>query len=76
VIGTYNTYDVIVTKSIVILGNGMPEKETAPAVPVSIRFDPVVKKALEKAAKDDARSVSSYVQKLVMERLKEGKYLK
>ena len=38
--------------------------------------DPQVKAALEKAAKSDARSVSSLIQKVLGDWLKEGKFLK
>jgi hypothetical protein len=44
--------------------------------PLSVRFIPAVRAALEKAAKDDARPISSLVQKIVADWLKERKYLK
>ena len=44
--------------------------------PLSVRFIPAVKVALEKAAKDDSRPVSALVQKIVADWLKERKYLK
>jgi|BarGraIncu00222A_1022003.scaffolds.fasta_scaffold55886_2 hypothetical protein len=54
----------------------MTTKEPVGMIPVSVRFDSATKKALEKAAKDDARTVSGLIQKLVMEHLKERKYIK
>jgi hypothetical protein len=44
--------------------------------PFSIRLEPVVRAALERAAKDDARTVSSLVQKIIADWLKARKYLK
>jgi hypothetical protein len=44
--------------------------------PLGFRLEPEVKEALEKAAKDDMRSVSSYVEKLLIEHLREKGYLK
>ena len=44
--------------------------------PLSVRFIPTVRAALEKAAKDDVRPISSLVQKIVADWLKERKYLK
>lgn len=44
-------------------------------VPVSFRLLPDVKAALEKAAQDDSRSVSSLLNKLVSEWLREQEYL-
>jgi hypothetical protein len=43
---------------------------------LGIRLDPAVKVALEKAAQDDARSVSSLVQKVIAEWLRAKGYLK
>lgn len=43
---------------------------------LGVRVDPVVKAALEKAALDDARTVSSLVQKIIADWLKAKKYLK
>lgn len=39
---------------------------------LGLRIEPIVKEALEKAAKDDRRTVAAYVEKLVVEDL-EGK---
>jgi hypothetical protein len=44
--------------------------------PLSVRFIPAVRAALKKAAEDDARPVSSLVQKIVADWLKERRYLK
>jgi hypothetical protein len=52
-----------------------PSKVIKP-IPTSVRFDPPVKAAIEKAAKDDARSESSLIQKVMSEWLRERKYLK
>jgi len=43
--------------------------------PISFRLPEETKLALEKAAKDDSRSVSSLLEKLVSEWLKEQGYL-
>jgi hypothetical protein len=51
-------------------------KQSQAYPPLSVRFIPAVKVALEKAAKDDSRPVSSLVQKIVADWLKERKYLK
>jgi hypothetical protein len=57
----------------------MAKKITKPVLkppPTSIRFEPHVKSALEKAAKEDSRSVTSLVTKLVVDFLKAEGYLK
>ncbi|MDH2092282.1 ribbon-helix-helix protein, CopG family [Rhizobium pusense] len=46
------------------------------SVPISFRLPPEVKDALEKAAKDDVRSVSSLMEKLVTQWLREHGYMK
>lgn len=43
---------------------------------LGFRIDPKLKAALEKAAKDDLRSTSSMVEKILMEWLREKGYLK
>lgn len=48
---------------------------TQKGVPVSFRLLPDVKSALDKAAKDDHRSVSSLLDKLVSDWLKDAGYL-
>jgi hypothetical protein len=45
-------------------------------VVTSIRFDPPVKAAIDKAAKSDKRSISSLVQKVMEEWLKAKGFLK
>jgi len=50
-----------------------PEKRTSP---LGLRLFPSVKAALEKAAAEDFRSVPSLVEKIVVEWLRERKYLK
>ncbi len=49
----------------------MPTK----TLPVSVRLPPNVKKALERAAKDDTRSVSSLIEKVLTNWLRENEYL-
>lgn len=44
--------------------------------PLSFRAAPAVKAALEAAAKDDLRSVSSLIEKILTEWLRERGYLK
>jgi hypothetical protein len=44
-------------------------------IATSVRFESHVKKAIEKAAQDDARSASSLIQKVMLEWLRERKYL-
>jgi predicted HicB family RNase H-like nuclease len=46
------------------------------SVAISIRVTEEVKKAAEKAADDDTRSVTSYVEKLILDDLKTKGYLK
>lgn len=53
-----------------------PIQKPALGSPLGFRVDPEMKAALRKAAKDDARSVSSLAQKIITEWLKERKYLK
>lgn len=45
-------------------------------LPVSIRLQPEVKAALEKAAKADARSLSSLAEKVLMDYLRKNGFLK
>ena len=47
-----------------------PAKRVKP-IATSVRFEPPVKTAIEKAAKDDARSASSLIQKVMVEWLRE-----
>jgi hypothetical protein len=44
-------------------------------MPTSMRLDPEIKAALEKAAADDDRSVSSLVERILKEWLREKGYL-
>jgi hypothetical protein len=56
-----------------------PKKKVAKVallIATSVRFEPPVKAAIDKAAKDDARSASSLIQKVMADWLKERKYLK
>ena len=55
---------------------GRPPLENRKSLPVSFRLPPDVKAAAERAAKDDTRSVSSFVEKLLTEHLKAKGYLK
>jgi hypothetical protein len=60
-------------------GNNMPKTPiTAPPAPVrtTMRLDPALKTALDKAAKDDARTATSLVTKILSDWLKERGYLK
>ena len=52
-----------------------PTAKPSQAYPPSVQFIPAVKVALEKAAKDGSMPVSSLVQKIVADWLKERKYL-
>jgi len=49
---------------------------TQKSLPVSIRLNPETKAALEKAAKDDMRSLSSLLEKILVEWLRKKGYLK
>jgi hypothetical protein len=51
-------------------------KDTKKLSAIGVRFEPAVKKALEKAAADDTRPISVLVQMIVTAWLKEKKYLK
>jgi hypothetical protein len=55
-----------------------PAKPTPapPLVPLGFRVENEMKEALEKAAADDERSLSSLVQKILREWLRSGGYLK
>ncbi|WP_244540865.1 hypothetical protein [Methylobacterium sp. yr668] len=55
---------------------GRPPVDTPKTLPVSFRLPPEVKAAAEKAAKDDTRSVSSFMEKLLTEYLKAKGYLR
>jgi hypothetical protein len=55
---------------------GRPPLATTKSLPVSVRLPPQVKAAAEAAAKDDTRSLSSYLEKLLTEHLRKKGYLK
>jgi predicted HicB family RNase H-like nuclease len=54
----------------------MPAKPRKPAVVTTIRFDPEVKEAAEIAAAADGRTLSSLVQKIVSDWLRERKFVR
>jgi hypothetical protein len=54
---------------------GRPPLTTPKGLPVSLRLRPDVKSAAETAAKEDTRSLSSYMQKLLTDHLKKKDYL-
>jgi hypothetical protein len=54
----------------------MAQGKAKPTVPTSVRFEPKVKAALDKAAKADDRTTSSLLQKIVSEWLREKGFLK
>jgi hypothetical protein len=51
-------------------------KPAAPSIATSVRFDPRLKRAIDKAAAADARSASSLIQMVMAEWLKEKGFLK
>ena len=54
---------------------GRPATSTPKSLPVSLRLPPEVKAAAEKAAKEDTRSLSSYLEKLLTDHLRSEGYL-
>jgi hypothetical protein len=58
------------------LSAGRPSEPPKAPIATSVRFEPDVKAALAKAAKDDTRSFSSMVTKIVVDWLKAKGYLK
>ena len=52
-----------------------PVERTAKSMPVSVRLPPDVKAAAERAARSDLRSLSSLIEKLLTEHLREKGYL-
>jgi hypothetical protein len=52
------------------------KKELIKLAPIGVRLTPAAKKALEKAAVDDARPVAALAQKIIMEWLKANGHLK
>jgi len=55
---------------------GRPPLAIPKSLPVSVRLPPQVKAALDAAAKDDMRSLASYIEKLLTEHLRKKGYLK
>ena len=53
----------------------VPKKKTAKIVATTMRFDPAIKAALEKAATDDRRTSTSLAMKILEDWLREHKYL-
>ena len=54
----------------------MSDKQENRSAPLGLRITPTLKKALEAAAADDRRAVSSYVEKVLYEHLKKKGYLR
>lgn len=54
---------------------GRPSIPNPKSLPVSLRLPPEVKAAAELAAKDDTRSLSSFLEKLLTDHLKAEGYL-
>jgi hypothetical protein len=52
------------------------KKELIKLAPIGVRLTPAAKKALEKAALDDARPVAALAQKIIMEWLREKGFMK
>jgi hypothetical protein len=55
---------------------GRPPLASPKSLPVSVRLPPNVKAAAVAAAKEDARSLSSFIEKLLTDHLKRKGYLK
>jgi hypothetical protein len=55
---------------------GRPPLASPKSLPVSVRLPPKVKAAAETASKEDARSLSSFIEKLLTDHLKRKGYLK
>jgi hypothetical protein len=55
---------------------GRPPVPNPKTLPVSLRLAPEVKSAAENAARDDTRSLSSFIEKLVTDHLRRRGYLK
>ncbi len=54
---------------------GRPVAQTPKSLPVSVRLPPEVKGAAEKAAREDTRSLSSFLEKLLTDHLRAKGYL-
>jgi hypothetical protein len=71
------TLNVVVRKSTTLMPDmPRPKLETPKALPVSVRLPPAVKAAAEKAAKEDTRSLSSLIEKVLTEHLKAKGHLR
>lgn len=57
------------------LSTTLYEDQVVKTAPLSFRVAPEVKAALERAAKDDHRSLSSLIEKFLIERLRKCGYL-
>jgi hypothetical protein len=55
---------------------GRPPSTEPKSLPVSLRLPPKVKSAAETAAREDARSLSSYLEKLLTDHLRKQGFLK
>jgi hypothetical protein len=55
---------------------GRPPSLEPKSLPVSVRLTQDVKAAAERAAKEDVRSLSSFIEKLLTDHLKKKGYLK
>jgi hypothetical protein len=55
---------------------GRPPSAEPKSLPVSLRLLPKVKAAAEAAAKDDTRSLSSYIEKVLTDHLRKNGHLK
>lgn len=54
---------------------GRPPAPNPKSLPVSLRLPPDVKAAAEKAAREDTRSLSSYIEKLLTDHLRRKGFL-
>lgn len=54
---------------------GRPPSSQPKSLPVSLRLPPEVKAAAERAALEDTRSLSSYIEKLLTEHLRRKGFL-
>jgi hypothetical protein len=55
---------------------GRPPSPLPKTLPVSLRLPPEVKAAAEKAAKEDTRSLSSFMEKVLTDYLRQNGFLK
>jgi hypothetical protein len=54
---------------------GRPPSPLPKSLPVSVRLPPGIKEAAEKAAAEDTRSLSSFIEKVLTDFLKKNGYL-